>query len=41
MVQQLEDAGLSFTGKDESGRRMEVVLLSYYELPTSECCFTF
>ncbi|KAH0768202.1 hypothetical protein KY285_004073 [Solanum tuberosum] len=24
MVQQFEDAGLSFTGKDESGRRMEV-----------------
>ncbi|KAK4707418.1 hypothetical protein R3W88_033019 [Solanum pinnatisectum] len=27
MVQQLEDAGLSFTGKDESGRRMEIVEL--------------
>lgn len=26
MVQQFEDAGLSFTGKDESGRRMEVNL---------------
>lgn len=29
MVPQLEAAGLSFTGKDESGRRMEVVLSSY------------
>ncbi|KAH0730100.1 hypothetical protein KY290_001170 [Solanum tuberosum] len=27
MVQQLEDAGLSFTGKDESGHRMEIVEL--------------
>ncbi|CAN4083634.1 unnamed protein product [Withania somnifera] len=27
MVQQFEDAGLSFTGKDESGRRMEIVEL--------------
>ncbi|XP_009768193.1 uncharacterized protein [Nicotiana sylvestris] len=27
MVQQLENAGLSFTGKDESGRRMEIVEL--------------
>ncbi|XP_057811967.1 uncharacterized protein LOC131026204 [Salvia miltiorrhiza] len=27
MVQQLEDAGLSFTGKDESGCRMEIVEL--------------
>jgi len=26
MVQQFEDAGLSFTGKDETGRRMEVNL---------------
>ena len=25
MVQQLEDADLSFTGKDESGHRMEIV----------------
>ncbi|EYU43611.1 hypothetical protein MIMGU_mgv1a003214mg [Erythranthe guttata] len=28
MVQRLEDAGLSFTGKDESGRRMEIVEVS-------------
>ncbi|CAL5346611.1 unnamed protein product [Camellia sinensis] len=28
MVAQLEDAGLSFTGKDESGQRMEIVELS-------------
>lgn len=45
MVQKLEDAGLSFTGKDESGRRMEVVpviilwwlpvlLPSYYGFPS-------
>ncbi|KAL3377711.1 hypothetical protein AABB24_003897 [Solanum stoloniferum] len=27
MVQQFEDAGLSFTGKDETGRRMEIVEL--------------
>lgn len=27
MVQQFEDAGLSFTGKDESGRRMEIIEL--------------
>ncbi|KAK6129418.1 hypothetical protein DH2020_036836 [Rehmannia glutinosa] len=27
MVQRLEDAGLSFTGKDETGRRMEIVEL--------------
>ncbi|XP_016560318.2 CTP synthase isoform X1 [Capsicum annuum] len=27
MVQQFEDAGLSFTGKDKSGRRMEIVEL--------------
>ncbi|CAA3022627.1 CTP synthase 1-like [Olea europaea var. sylvestris] len=27
MVQQLEDAGLSFTGKDESGDRMEIIEL--------------
>uniref|UniRef100_M1AP33 CTP synthase (glutamine hydrolyzing) n=1 Tax=Solanum tuberosum TaxID=4113 RepID=M1AP33_SOLTU len=26
-VQQFEDAGLSFTGKDETGRRMEIVEL--------------
>lgn len=27
MVQQLEDAGLCFTGKDETGRRMEIIEL--------------
>lgn len=25
MVAQLEDAGLAFVGKDDSGRRMEVI----------------
>ncbi|KAL8529627.1 hypothetical protein ACS0TY_006890 [Phlomoides rotata] len=27
MVEQFEDSGLSFTGKDESGRRMEVFII--------------
>ncbi|CAK9169875.1 unnamed protein product [Ilex paraguariensis] len=30
MVAQLENAGLSFTGKDESGRRMEIVELPHH-----------
>lgn len=29
MILQLEDAGLSFVGKDETGRRMEVRTLSF------------
>ncbi|KAL8515813.1 hypothetical protein ACS0TY_014493 [Phlomoides rotata] len=27
MVEQFEDSGLSFTGKDESGRHMEIIEL--------------
>lgn len=30
MVQKFEEAGLKFTGKDESGCRMEVVILLTY-----------
>lgn len=37
MVQQLEDAGLSFTGKDESGCRMEVILSSEHSPGTAWC----
>lgn len=28
MTSQLEDAGLSFVGKDETGNRMEVVIIN-------------
>lgn len=41
MVQKLEDAGLSFTGKDESGCRMEVVLPSYYEFTNFQILLSF
>lgn len=37
MVCQLENAGLSFVGSDETGRRMEVCIILNYDFANAFC----